>query len=98
MPNCLTPRLYDMAGNVWEWMESGYGFGFRSMVLSFNSLILTSISDKRFYALSAFRSLRGGSWYVNADALRCSSRSGFDPRFVNYLVGFRVIRSSHSSA
>ncbi len=43
------------------------------------------------------RSWRGGSWRTKADALRCSSRSDYVPRsYVDY-VGFRVIRSSHSS-
>ena len=44
---------------------------------------------------STSRAWRGGSWYDDADALRCSSRSNSDPR--NYHisdVGFRVIRSS----
>ncbi len=41
--------------------------------------------------------LRGGSWYDDADALRCSSRLFDDPGDGNGDVGFRVIRSSHSS-
>ncbi len=43
-----------------------------------------------------WRSIQGGSYYSsNANALRCSSRSSGDPRYVNdVIVGFRVIRSS----
>ena len=41
--------------------------------------------------------LRGSAYYSDnsdADALRCSSRSYIDPRFIYLYVGFRVIRSS----
>ncbi|MFZ4801484.1 MAG: formylglycine-generating enzyme family protein, partial [Chlorobium sp.] len=41
------------------------------------------------------RAIRGGTYYSDkADALRCSSRLNYLPRFVNDDVGFRVIRSS----
>jgi formylglycine-generating enzyme required for sulfatase activity len=43
-------------------------------------------------------SIRGGYWYDEADALRCSSRVSYSPRSRSYfIVGFRVIRSSHFS-
>jgi len=46
------------------------------------------------------RSIRGGAYYSSgADALRCSSRSSLNPwNSLNLVVGFRVIRSSHSSS
>jgi len=40
------------------------------------------------------RAWRGGCWYDDADALRCSSRGISFPRDGNDDVGFRVIRSS----
>jgi formylglycine-generating enzyme required for sulfatase activity len=75
-PEGATPEgLYDMAGNVWEWMENWYD------------------EDRDW------RSLRGGNYSDNADALRCSSRYYGSPRTGFYvIVGFRVIRSSHSSS
>jgi formylglycine-generating enzyme required for sulfatase activity/energy-coupling factor transporter ATP-binding protein EcfA2 len=74
-PEGATPEgLYDMAGNVDEWMENWY--------------------DKD----EDCPSIRGGNWYDAADALRCSSRGYYDPRYGVYNnVGFRVIRSSHFS-
>ncbi len=46
-----------------------------------------------------YRSLRGGSYYSSkADALRCSSRNFVNPWLRNGSIGFRVIRSSHSSS
>ncbi len=46
-----------------------------------------------------WRSIRGGAYYSSeADALRCSSRDDGSPRNYDLNVGFRVIRSSHSSS
>ena len=98
-PAGVTPEgLYDMAGNVWEWMENRYGFGLLPLAFSVIAAIFWSIADKRLYAPFALRSLRGGSWRREADALRCSSRDCDDPWLNDVLnVGFRVIRSSHFS-
>jgi len=72
-PEGTTPEgLYDMAGNVYEWMENWYD------------------EDEDY------PSIRGGVYYKsNSDALRCSSRGGINPGSGDdYVVGFRVIRSS----
>ncbi|MBN1998917.1 SUMF1/EgtB/PvdO family nonheme iron enzyme [candidate division KSB1 bacterium] len=37
--------------------------------------------------------LRGGSWYNNADNLRCSARNNNNPDNYNNNIGFRVVRS-----
>ena len=73
-PEGATPEgLYDVAGNVWEWMENWY--------------------DKD----ESTRSLRGGSWDVVSDNLRCSSRDWYYPVDWLYNIGFRVVRPGHSS-
>jgi formylglycine-generating enzyme required for sulfatase activity len=97
-PEGVTPEgLYDMAGNMWEWMENRYGFGILSTIASVIVEILLIIKDKRIYLGSA-RALRGGSWDYFTDGLRCSARYGFHPADSFYGIGFRVVRSSHSSS
>jgi formylglycine-generating enzyme required for sulfatase activity len=73
--------LYDMLGNVWEWCQDGW--------------------DEEFYAkspgddpvapaeASAYRVIRGGSWYVLARLVRAASRNGYDPGYRHYYLGFR---------
>ena len=79
-PDGATPEgLYDMAGNVWEWMEGLYD---------------KNSSDE--YYKSA-RALRGGSWVINPDDLRCAARFVIRPAVRYYYIGFRVVRSSLSS-
>jgi formylglycine-generating enzyme required for sulfatase activity/energy-coupling factor transporter ATP-binding protein EcfA2 len=77
-PEGATPEgLYDMAGNVWEWMENWF--------------------DK-FDKDEDYPALRGAAYYNEANSLRCSSRYYVNPWLRLDLIGFRVIRSSHSSS
>ncbi len=84
-PDGATPEgLHDMAGNVWEWTENFYKVYYG----------LDYIKDKNWHAQ------RGGSFISsNTNELWCSSRYVNDPclNFGASMVGFRVIRSSHSS-
>jgi formylglycine-generating enzyme required for sulfatase activity len=74
-PEGATPEgLYDMACNVWEWMDNLY--------------------DENTSA----RALRGGSWLIVPEFLRCSARNyGVRPAVRLNYFGFRVVRSSPSS-
>ena len=75
--------LYDMNGNVWEWVFDEYGDYPRSPV-----------TDPTGPTGSSARVLRGGSWYDLARYSRAAFRSNRDrgDRYSN--IGFRLVRST----
>jgi len=75
--------LYDMTGNVWQWVEDWYGEGYYS-----NS----RRNNPQGPGSGQFRVLRGGSWYDNAKDVRSSARFHGDPAFRSNDFGFRLVR------
>ncbi len=76
--------LFDMSGNVWEWVEDIYneqGYGGLPTDGSAN----LSVGDLNL------RVLRGGSWGDYAYLARSASRYGDKPSRRNYDIGFRVL-------
>jgi sulfatase modifying factor 1 len=74
--------LYDMSGNVWEWIWDWYDSGYYSSSPSSDPAGPTSASD---------RVVRGGSWYDVASNARVAGRSS--PPFGRYDIGFRLSRT-----
>jgi formylglycine-generating enzyme required for sulfatase activity len=72
---------YDMAGNVWEWVDSVY----RDYPYSQSSLNVASPGDRIV--------LRGGSWLDNPASIRTSNRIWDNPIGSLDRYGFRCIRS-----
>ena len=73
--------LYDMHGNVWEWVASYQG-------APNNGTVWLKSYDK-----DKIRVLRGGSWNFNAANSRAAIRGSGRPVFRNVVVGFRVART-----
>jgi len=81
-PNGL--GLYDMSGNVWEWISDWYDENYYK----------TSPKNNPTGANSGqHRVLRGGSWGYDTRRTRTAIRGGNDPGTRNGLLGFRLART-----
>jgi formylglycine-generating enzyme required for sulfatase activity len=74
--------LYDMHGNVWEWVQDWYG------EYSSNSVVDPNGPDN-----GARRVIRGGGWSFVARSCRSAVRGSRSPNDRRGFLGFRLARS-----
>ena len=68
--------LYDMSGNVWEWVEDWYGN------------YSTAAVDPTGPSSGSHRVKRGGSWLYESAGMRVESRDWYEPSYRNRNLGF----------
>ncbi len=76
--------LYDMAGNVWQWVEDCNGNSYAGAP-SDGSASLSQPCDQRV--------VRGGAWNSSPLDLRSANRGGDDPGAQDPDLGFRIART-----
>lgn len=74
--------LYDMSGNVWEWVEDNYHDSYYG-----------APEDGSAWVNGSMRVLRGGSWGYDPKFSRASARSKFAANYHHYSYGFRLARN-----
>ncbi len=79
-PNTL--GLYDMMGNVHEWVQDKYKSDYQS----------AAVHNPLYEGSGIFRVKRGGGWFTRKRELRCSGRDKSIPGRRSASLGFRLVR------
>lgn len=81
-PNEL--KIYDMSGNVWEWVSDWYGTDYYKK---------SPKDNPRGPLLGSYRVLRGGGFFYEPRYVRTTVRLGIGPDMRNRAIGFRLAKT-----
>ncbi len=76
--------LYDMHGNVWEWVQDALHANYEGAPLDGSAWESGGDASRRI--------LRGGSWQYHPRYLRSALRNAYAGTLSNDIIGFRVVR------
>jgi serine/threonine-protein kinase len=79
--------VFDMAGNVSQWVADLYQSGYYAMLGN-------NASNPQGPSSGDFRVLRGGAWFSNDDSVRSAVRGTYGLPVNSFYVGFRCARSA----
>lgn len=83
--------LYDMSGNVWEWVEDCYHADLKKGPV--NGTAWEQSTYPQYTETCLSRVLRGGSWHNAPQDVAATRRSAEDPSVRVHSIGFRLARS-----
>lgn len=81
--------LYDMHGNVWEWVEDVHAGDYTGLPTDGSANLTKGDTARRVF--------RGGSWLVKGSELRCASRDRNTPSVSSHSIGFRLVFRPNAS-
>jgi formylglycine-generating enzyme required for sulfatase activity len=76
-------KLYDMVGNVWEWVADCYHASYQG----------APTDGSAWTGACSVGTIRGGSWSDNPSLIRSAARNSFSVTGSNNNIGFRVART-----
>lgn len=82
--------IYDMAGNVWEWVSDWFQ-------TNYYATLSNNVSDPQGPDSpdnDTGRVIRGGAWFNTGKSIRSTLRNYIDPSLAHPFVGFRCARSA----
>jgi formylglycine-generating enzyme required for sulfatase activity len=82
--------LYDMSGNVWEWVEDNFHDNYLDNDDNKN---LAPTDGSVWKGDDEMRVIRGGSWGTDVQNVRSTGRAADVPHVRNYDYGFRLVRT-----